>query len=115
MGDYTGSSALRIALYLGAIPLCMGKVGKVGVVHDWDCDGDNSTLFSFIIYLYHRQMWTNVTRRLRCAGGKRLTKPLQCQEDQKFTQGPGDPLLAVSSPVETQAQHAISTLMLQNK
>lgn len=42
LGDYTGSSALRIALYLGAILLCMGKVGEGRVVHDWDCDGDKT-------------------------------------------------------------------------
>lgn len=56
LGNYTGSNALRTALYLGAVLLCMGKVGEGRVVHELDCDGDNSTQLSFIIYLYHCQI-----------------------------------------------------------
>lgn len=34
LGDYTGSSALRVALFLGAILSCMGTLGEGRVVHD---------------------------------------------------------------------------------
>lgn len=59
LGDYIGSSALRIALYLGTILLCTGKVGERKVVHEWEWDRDNSTQLCFIIYLYHCQIWTS--------------------------------------------------------
>lgn len=37
LGDCTGSSALRVALFLGAILLCTGELGEGRVVRDWDC------------------------------------------------------------------------------
>lgn len=98
MRDYTGSSALRIALYLGMIPLWGEKERHVR------CDGDNSnylSLFTCPTVRYGQILQTkNKQKRWHAGEDCPMTTP-QSQEDKKFQQQPRHPLLSLSESTET--------------